>query len=291
MAVCPSDGFVDRDMKNIEGYLFHSQEIILNCPLAESRGYEIPCLGMLDSDAWTTLMILAETKEIKILTGDCSSCEDKQAGVVSETILQEIIQLWPNHPQIIREVLPARENSYDSIDKNSTKITGNAGRVSLRQQGRDKLKALFPALEAEEVYPVPRTRQWLAQAIGRNSEKKVPYQALSAKESCTGCEICVKICPQGALNLVPKDGNKLLIYEPLKCVQCGRCVETCGPKALGFDYMSFSSRFLTGKILLIESEPKYCNQCGKQLFYHNETGLCIACASRNPDTISQMSEA
>lgn len=290
MTVCPSDGLVDRDMKNLGEYLFHSQEVILNCPLAEEKGYEISCLGMLDRDAWTTLMILAESKEIKIMTGNCENCEDKRAAACSGQIYQEIVQVWPNHNQIKNEVFPAQENANESIAKNSPKITRNESSAGLRERGKDKLKSFFPSIEAEEVYPIPKTRQWLAQALKQDLDIKAPFRALVAKTSCTGCEVCVKICPQKALRMEPKADKKRLIYEPLTCVQCGRCVETCQSKALGFDNKSFSNEFLTGKILLIEVEPKYCHQCGKQLFNNNQRGLCIACASKEPDILSRMTK-
>lgn len=279
-AICPSDGFVYRDMKSFYRYLFYSQEIILNCPLAEALGYEIPCLGMLDSDAWTTLLIQTNNMEIKILTGDCTNCYDKKAGLASKRILEEINQRWPKHPTIKIEDLPVKGNSSESLNVNPLKISDSEKRVGLREQGREKLKMLFPAIAAEETYDIPTTRQWLKEALEQDFEKRVPYYGLVAGDDCTGCGICVKICPQNALTQIPKDSTNLLIYEPLKCVQCSRCVETCGPKALRFDYLSFSYKFLTGRILLIESLVTYCKACGKQLFFRNENELCTVCASK-----------
>jgi Fe-S-cluster-containing hydrogenase component 2 len=284
MAVCPSDGLVDRDMNRLGKYLFGDGKITLNCPLAEPLGYEIACLGMLDRDAWTTLILLADSREVEILTGDCGSCDDRPACVVSVAFLKELLQAQSESPQFKIKVFPAQGDSNkeggkeNNLDSNKKKVEP---RLSLRQQGKDKIKDLFPAIEAEETYNIPKTRQWFAQALSLNPEKKIPYKAIKANEKCTSCGVCAKICPQDALQQVQRDGKIRLIYEPLKCVQCSRCVDICGPGALKFEYVDFSHKFLTGKILLIETFAKYCAKCGKQIFHNIEPQLCMACASKD----------
>jgi electron transfer flavoprotein alpha subunit len=43
------------------------------------------------------------------------------------------------------------------------------------------------------------------------------------KEKCTGCKLCLKVCPFGAIEVV----NKLAIINLDKCNLCGACVEAC----------------------------------------------------------------
>jgi electron transfer flavoprotein alpha subunit len=49
------------------------------------------------------------------------------------------------------------------------------------------------------------------------------------KDKCTGCKICVKVCPFGAIEMVPSDHNKLgqLAVINEKCTLCGACVDAC----------------------------------------------------------------
>ncbi len=289
MNVCPSDGFVDKDMDNLGQYLFESEKIILNCPIAQAEGYEIACLGMLDRDAWTTIMLLADSKEVKILTGDCGNCDDRQACAVSVASLKELLQAWPNHPQIKIEIAPATiESEIQAATSQNDKKDAKNSLIQAREllslrQGKAKIKSLLPGIEAEETYHTPKTRQWFAEALKNNPEKKIPYKAIKADEKCTSCGVCAKICPQGALEQVQKDGKIRLIYEPAKCVQCDRCVDICGPKALRFEYVDFSHRFLTGKILLIETVARFCTKCGKQIFHNIEPQLCMPCAAKDPN--------
>lgn len=284
MAVCPSDGLVDRDMSRLGRYLFESERVVLNCPLAEPLGYEIACLGMLDRDAWTTLILLSELKEFKILTGDCGHCDDRPACAASVAVLKELLQVWTEQPLLKIEILPVKEDSLKPGEKNSSHHKEKIAirQLNLRQQGKEKLKAILPSLEAEETYDIPKTREWFAEALALNPGKKVPYKAIRVNDDCTGCGVCSKICPQRALNQSQKEGKIRLVYEPMKCVQCSRCVDICGPKAMRFEYVDFSYKFLTGKILINETLTRHCTKCGKQIFHKNEPQLCLACASKDP---------
>ena len=64
------------------------------------------------------------------------------------------------------------------------------------------------------------------------------------KNKCTGCGICVAVCPRGVLELAPKR-NRIAVYcntrDKLRavtdvcsigCIKCGKCVKNCPAKAL-----------------------------------------------------------
>ncbi len=60
------------------------------------------------------------------------------------------------------------------------------------------------------------------------------------KEKCTGCGICVPLCPYGAISLVEcEDGKKKSEINPALCKGCGVCTAACPSKAItlhGFTY-------------------------------------------------------
>ncbi len=245
MAVCPSDGFLDKDLERLGRHLFASPQIIINCPMAEPLGYEIACLGMLDQDAWTSLMLLANSKEVRIITGDCGDCEDKQACSVSVGYLKELLKAQFQLPQMKIEIRPDRNNVNPEGSKNNNKM-------SLRAEGKQRIKSILSFMTPEEDSNIPKTRQWLMLALQNNPSNKIPFKALKAKDDCTGCGVCSKICPQEALKMMTKDDKIRLVYEPLKCVHCLRCVDICGTESLIFENMKLSYKFMTGKILLCE---------------------------------------
>jgi len=60
------------------------------------------------------------------------------------------------------------------------------------------------------------------------------------KEKCTGCGVCVPLCPYGAISLVEtEDGKKKSEINPALCKGCGVCTAACPSKAItlhGFTY-------------------------------------------------------
>jgi len=50
-------------------------------------------------------------------------------------------------------------------------------------------------------------------------------------EKCTGCTLCVRVCPFGAIKIE----NKKAIIDLSKCNLCGACVDSCKFAAIVLD--------------------------------------------------------
>lgn len=281
MAVCPSDGFVDRNSDLLHHFIESGEAIILNCPQAIPAGFEIPCLGMIDRDLWTSLMLVARGKEVKIHTGKCAECPDKKACVQSVRGFKEVHADWPNHPPILIQVSPDQGEEIP-LSPSAPKVkTPEKG--GWKKKGWEKIESILPGLTGDEAYPVPRTRQLLTKQMESYPEERIPIPALKVNDQCTSCGVCAAICPQTALSKKENGDELSLVYEPYKCVRCQRCVNICNPKALSFSTKPLSHRLLTGKILIHKGSPLYCIRCGKQVFDRLEPPMCIACASTDPN--------
>ena len=63
----------------------------------------------------------------------------------------------------------------------------------------------------------------------RTSENDLGFQGVVkpqwAKETCTGCRICSKVCQEGAIESDTETGKP--IYNPERCLYCGDCIRAC----------------------------------------------------------------
>jgi formate hydrogenlyase subunit 6/NADH:ubiquinone oxidoreductase subunit I len=57
------------------------------------------------------------------------------------------------------------------------------------------------------------------------------------KEKCTGCKLCIRVCPSGAIEFKEKD-KKIKIYLA-RCTFCSQCNDACP-----VDCLSMSNEFL-----------------------------------------------
>lgn len=282
MAVCPSDGIVDRNSDKLYDYIRDAEQIKLNCPQAVPTGFEIPCLGILDRDLWIALMLQAQEKKVEISTGECASCLDKKACALSVRTFTEVHKAWPGHAPVMIRVAPDDGMSKPLPQSQQELKPKSPEPKGWRDLGRAKLEELFPGMTSDETYPLPYSRLFLAESWEARDEI-LPLPALTVGEECTNCGVCAAICPQQALTKKDSKVDLTLIYEPLKCVRCQRCVSICRPKALSMEDKRLSFKLFTGKILLHQGKYRYCTKCGRQVFDNKEPALCVGCASTDPD--------
>jgi formate hydrogenlyase subunit 6/NADH:ubiquinone oxidoreductase subunit I len=50
------------------------------------------------------------------------------------------------------------------------------------------------------------------------------------REKCTGCQLCIKVCPTKAIEFIPEE-KKVKIFVA-RCCFCAQCNDICPPKAL-----------------------------------------------------------
>ncbi len=53
---------------------------------------------------------------------------------------------------------------------------------------------------------------------------------------CIACALCVDVCPQSSLALLPATGGRLaMVFDDDTCIRCGLCVHRCPTDALAFE--------------------------------------------------------
>ncbi len=75
-------------------------------------------------------------------------------------------------------------------------------------------------------------------------------------DKCTGCKLCVKVCPFGAITIV----NKKAVIELEKCNLCGVCVDACKFEAILIPKPSAVSSRLSAKLKEYRDVWVFCEQ-------------------------------
>lgn len=94
---------------------------------------------------------------------------------------------------------------------------------------------------------------------------------------CTGCDACIRLCPDDALAVEGPHGEAYL-GEPDRCSGCGLCVDVCEAKAVRLVARGAAAPWR------LALDPGRCRLCG--VAYHRPAGasgdptLCRICAVR-----------
>lgn len=92
--------------------------------------------------------------------------------------------------------------------------------------------------------------------------------------ACTGCDTCVRICPQGALDFVEQEDQAAYAIQPALCTGCAMCRDVCEPKAISVHRMRRSRQST------VRLSARRCRACGTS--WHSPAGeakseLCRIC--------------
>ena len=86
---------------------------------------------------------------------------------------------------------------------------------------------------------LPPTVTGLLEKVGKGKARLNPTVPVPGKlrgkmtynrETCIGCNLCIKVCPAHAIEAVPA-AKKIRIFVS-QCIQCGQCTEICPKQCL-----------------------------------------------------------
>jgi len=62
-------------------------------------------------------------------------------------------------------------------------------------------------------------------------QKEIPDIEVN-EDLCSGCAVCISLCPYGALSLKEGKDHPVLVIDTLRCKRCGACVTACPSTAI-----------------------------------------------------------
>lgn len=105
---------------------------------------------------------------------------------------------------------------------------------------------------------------------GEALELEHPFSPLGVaeiqEEVCTGCGMCGRVCPTGALVFEEGEGHALLRFDPSLCTACGLCLPVCPERERG--------AIRVRRVLV----PRRLKE-GEGVVYREAVARCVACGA------------
>jgi NAD-dependent dihydropyrimidine dehydrogenase PreA subunit len=76
-------------------------------------------------------------------------------------------------------------------------------------------------------------------------QPEIPQITLN-QDLCSGCGVCIVVCPYDALELSKSDSGRVAVIDNIKCKRCGLCTSTCPSGAISIE--NFTSESIMAEI-------------------------------------------
>jgi len=160
---------------------------------------------------------------------------------------------------------------------------GPGGRARLSQAGREAVRGEQVRIELRE----PQSTMQALAALGGLETDRTRWQAAGPgcslgmlrvdASGCSLCEVCVSVCPTGALQAERGPAESLrLSFDPGCCTACGACVAGCPEGAVGLEKAVAGADVGAGRRVVATQRPVTCESCGAPL----GAGLSVAALLR-----------
>lgn len=210
--------------------------------------------------------MLDNIRHIACATGDCETCPDAPAVSLAETV-NELAPLAEAAGRIPPRITQASLSEVEAWRRHAQDAPAQSRRALLRAV----VAPLREGVADDRAGPALRRLQ-----------SEVPADAPRAfvpvidAATCTGCDACIRLCPEAALTLInDDDGEMRYVVSADACTGCLLCEDVCTDAAIEVDAMKPAPP----AVALNEFR---CRACGRETHVpaagdYGKTGLCPVC--------------
>jgi formate hydrogenlyase subunit 6/NADH:ubiquinone oxidoreductase subunit I len=202
----------------------------------------VPCLGDLEP---VLLGALAQRGVAVTLYGAdrCAACSNApQGGACVEALIDAMDALAVNASALwTTPVLGSGSEKldYDAERRQLFRRFSNRAVESVRSvEGVASIPESAIRAAAHFVPPRRRLAESLLQGVSSQVDDSLLPVLLGVADiepgtgPCTGCDLCARVCPTGALKVSELESQWALQFQIGQCVGCGVCIEACSSGAL-----------------------------------------------------------
>ncbi len=210
-------------------------------------GPAIPCLHALGLNDLARFW-LAGIRKILLASGDCSTCP-----LAAQTRLQDRIDQF----NILAQSRDLPELHHSTAGPKALHHWCND--TSAPDRGRRAFLRGFaaPVLAASDAAPDDRSALQRFLELGEKRKGRLfPHVPVIAANTCTACDNCINLCPNGALILVKdNNGETSYVVNASACTGCCLCEDIC-------DFSAVEVRTMHPEATAIQLTRYHCRACG-----------------------------
>lgn len=282
--LCPTQVF-QQETEKLSHYEQLLQQKAVACFACHKQGRQaddilLPCLQVLAPE----FLMLAYLKEIPVqIYWDPQTC-NYCGCAFSQEKLKDWIHDWnlfigqSAQIEIIASSELKRGKNKTISRRDFFTLSGN----QFKKQIGYYLDASFEETPLRGKVPVPQSRLYLQKFLQRAEVHSRPLAGrlaqllrlctLTVQESCSLCGKCTVLCPTGALRIEQQEEQRQLVFEALRCLDCGICRGTC--QSLARSALKASGKWMQPAVLK-RGQRAICPACGGQMY--GEQKLCPEC--------------
>ncbi len=269
--------------------------------ISTERAVRVPCLGGLAVSDLLALRLVAGRRTVVLHDrGWCAQCP-AGAGVSHplETALSTArawlaetgvparllprLERRPLPPAVRPSGSPAAPHAMSAPRRAFLKrLTGGLGTALSEAVAPEAAaaRAADPRPAREPVRSFERERRLgLLRRLAANYGGRVPaelFPVLEVDASCRNHQLCVTLCPTGALRAYTAKETRGIAFDAAACIACGQCLSACPERAISL-LPQRANHPPRQPSRLTHHEARGCAQCGREFYDRSDEVLCLGC--------------
>ncbi len=258
-----------------------------DCPAGAVR---LPCLGGLAEADLIDLRLAAGNRPVHLIDrGWCGACPAGGAEHPAWRVVERVARLLTEmgaaelSPALVSRPEPRRRSGARADDIDAVAAPGR----------RALLRRLTAAPEADEaptrplcdglpVEPLARKRthaalERLADRLGVPAAPSSFYATVSISGRCRNHQVCVAVCPTGALAADTGATAASVVFESVRCIACGACARHCPEHAISLQPEGRPRPGDSERSVLSRHPLRACEGCGRRFAEPGTATLCLSC--------------